>query len=658
VIENRINQVVFKAVRKLQVIHGFVVNPNRPKWIHKLDALRWMQSSRYFHRIQQMRFHDLCTTLTPPPNLGSLLGLGDKFCIEQGTPHPDWQSSIHRFRRSIRLRHQFEHHEEKEAFNPKMYIPSDYQPKTVADGPIESQMLSFAHQIESASNRHIKALRPKFNLSKHQHSLLTTLKEDDRFVVALSDKNLGPVVIERKIYIQRVFDDHLTKGNTYTRLTEGAALLSMSQCKLAMIRLFQEHKSRLPPDTVIYFDRGLKQDHRIPLFYVLFKIHKDPWMTRPVVSCCGSFLNLFSKWLDDQMKRLLPLAITYLKDSFQVLKEADDLGRLPTNAHLFSADAIGMYNFIMWPHAEEVFRTWFSDYADEIPSGFNVEFFMSCLKMVMTNNIFSFGDTFWLQNSGTAMGTSCACLYATLYCALHERQTVLPQFGSSLLYFKRFIDDVIGVWIGSDDDWKLFQTSLNFGALKWTFTPLSQTVDFLDLTLTIDPTTRRIHTKTFQKPMNLYLYLPPNSAHPPGVLRSTVYGCLRRYWFQNSRVADFQAIVRAFARRLVARGHNREVINGLLIRSAQRLDLAPRGPRPPCQTVHTATVSALFFHQEFHPRGLPRESIRRAYDTLCAKHSGFDKLILAYKRPKNLRDALIPSRLQGLPPASEFLPPT
>jgi hypothetical protein len=76
-----------------------------------------------------------------------------------------------------------------------------------------------------------------------------------------------------------------------------------------------------------------------------------------------------------------------------------------------------------------------------------------------------------------------------------------------LLYFKRFINDVIGVWIGSDDDWKLFQTSLNFGTLKWTFTPLSQTVDFLDLTLTIDPTTRRIQTKTFQKPMNLYLYL-------------------------------------------------------------------------------------------------------------------------------------------------------
>lgn len=616
-----------------------------------------MQSSRYFHRIQQMRYHNLCTTLSPPPHLGSLLGLSDKFCIEQGVPHPDWKSSIFRFRRSIRLRHQFGK-SDTELKHPKMYINSNYQPDPVADGPIESNMLSLAHWLESSSGQHIKALRPKFNLSKHQHSLLKTLKEDDRFVVALSDKNLGPVVIERKIYIQRVFDDHLLKEAMYSRLTEGAALLQMAQSKLELIRLFEKHRKSLPAETVTYFERGIKQEHRIPLFYILFKIHKDPWMTRPVVSCCGSFLNLFSKWLDDQMKQLLPLATTYLKDSNQVLQETGDLGRLPPNAHLFSADAVAMYNFIMWLHAEEVFRTWFSDYANEIPPGFNVEFFMSCLKMVMTNNVFSFGDTFWLQNSGTAMGTSCACLYATLYCALHERHTVLPRFGSSLLYFKRFIDDVVGVWIGSAEDWILFQTSLNFGALKWTFTPLSQTVDFLDLTLTIDPTTRRITTKTFQKPMNLYLYLPPNSAHPPGVLRSTVYGCLSRYWSQNSSVKDYQAIVRAFARRLIARGHNREVINRLLISSAQRLDRAPRGPRPPCQQVQQATVSALFFHQEFHPRGLPRERIRRAYDTLCAKHSGFDKLILAYKRPKNLRDALIPSRLLGLPPASEFLPPT
>lgn len=155
--------------------------------------------------------------------------------------------------------------------------------------------------------------------------------------------------------------------------------------------------------------------------------------------------------------------------------------------------------------------------------------------------------------------------------------------------------------------------------------------------------------------MNLYLYLPPNSAHPPGILSSTIYGNLRRYWLQNTNLTDFQAIVRDFARRLIARGHNREVINRLLINSAKRLDLASR-TNVPCSPACSATISALFFHQEFHPRGISRESICRAYGKLCAKHSGFLKFILAYKRPRNLRDALIPSRLQGLPPASSFLP--
>jgi hypothetical protein len=651
--------VVSAAIRTATTIHGFAINPYRPQWTHKLDALRSLQANRYFHRIQQMKFHNLCTTLSPPPHIGSLLGLGDKFCIEQGTPHPDWVESISRFRRSIRLKHIFGNQEEEnnESYNPRLYIPSTWQPNAIPDGPIESQLLSFAHRVESASAIHVKALRPKFNLSKHQYTLLKTMKEDNRFVVALSDKNLGPVIIERKVYIQRVFDDHLLSA-TYDRLTEEEALLRMATCKLKVIRLFSKYKDYLPTDEVTYFERGLKQDHRIPLFYILFKIHKTPWTTRPVVSCCGSFLNLFSKWLDEKMKLLLPLSTTYIRDSFQVLEDVAAIGPLPPNARLFTADAVSMYTNIDKQHAGEVFRAWFTSYPEEIPSTFPTEFFLSCLEIVMSNNVFSFGDTFWQQKSGTAMGTSCACLYATLYCALHERQTVLPKYGSSLLFFKRFIDDILGIWIGTDSEWESFQSSLNFGTLCWEFTPLSTSVDFLDLTLSIDLTTKTISTKTFQKSMNLYLYLPPNSAHPPGVLRSTVYGNLRRYWYQNTQLSDFQAIVRDFARRLVARGHNREVINQLLITSAQRLDTASRTPTVPGSTAQHATISALFFHQEFHPRGLPRESVRRAYETLCAKNSGFSKFILAYKRPRNLRDALIPSRLKGLPPASEFLPPT
>jgi hypothetical protein len=65
----------------------------------------------------------------------------------------------------------------------------------------------------------------------------------------------------------------------------------------------------------------------------------------------------------------------------------------------------------------------------------------------------------------------------------------------------------------------------NFGALTWKVKELSKSVNFLDLTITIRED-RRIMTKTYKKLMNLYLYIPPASAHPPGMLKSIVYGNL------------------------------------------------------------------------------------------------------------------------------------
>ena len=42
-------------------------------------------------------------------------------------------------------------------------------------------------------------------------------------------------------------------------------------------------------------------------------------------------------------------------------------------------------------------------------------------------------------------------------------------------------------------------------------------VDFLDLTITIKD--GKVMTKTFQKAMNLYLYIPSQSVHPDGMMK-------------------------------------------------------------------------------------------------------------------------------------------
>jgi hypothetical protein len=94
----------------------------------------------------------------------------------------------------------------------------------------------------------------------------------------------------------------------------------------------------------------------------------------------------------------------------------------------------------------------------------------------MQNNIFSFSNTYWLQLTETAMGTPVACTYATVTFGQYENSLLLQKYQHQLLYFKQYIDDIIGIWLPNNVDntdnyttWQSFEEDLNNrGKLKWT----------------------------------------------------------------------------------------------------------------------------------------------------------------------------------------------
>jgi hypothetical protein len=61
----------------------------------------------------------------------------------------------------------------------------------------------------------------------------------------------------------------------------------------------------------------------------------------------------------------------------------------------------------------------------------------------MTNKIFNFSDTYWLQLSGTKMGMPAAFTYGTLTFGQYEISTILTEMSHNILYYKCYIDDVI-----------------------------------------------------------------------------------------------------------------------------------------------------------------------------------------------------------------------
>ena len=62
------------------------------------------------------------------------------------------------------------------------------------------------------------------------------------------------------------------------------------------------------------------------------------------------------------------------------------------------------------------------------------------------------------------MGNSAAVKYTYLYVGLLEVQRLIPRFETCLPFFKRFIDDSIGVWLLQPNDtfaWNVFLHCLN-----------------------------------------------------------------------------------------------------------------------------------------------------------------------------------------------------
>jgi hypothetical protein len=178
---------------------------------------------------------------------------------------------------------------------------------------------------------------------------------------------------------------------------------------------------------------------------------------------------------------------------------------------------------------------------------------------------------------------------------------------------RRFIDDVLAIWIPPQEAphkiWTEFKFDLLFGLLRWETKDLSTSVNFLDLTITFKPD-RSLSTRTFQKEMNLYLYLCPSSSHPPGVWKGLIFGSIQRFWLQNSDPIDYQNVVSAFFRQLCERGHHPKKIAPLFIEGANSVDrnLYPKTPTRAPKPKTARDDRPLFFHLQYHPLEVPRNA--------------------------------------------------
>jgi len=159
-------------------------------------------------------------------------------------------------------------------------------------------------------------------------------------------------------------------------------------------------------------------------------------------------------------------------------------------------------------------------------------------------------------------------------------------------------------------------------------------------------------TGLYEKSLQLFLYIPASSAHPPGILPGVVYGTLFRIQTLCSDQSDRAQRTTAFYKRLLARGYQPSVLDPLFAKAIARAQQY-EGPSEPTPNQR----DAFYYHVRYHPSdpgphliqqawkhhvasppfGMPMENIK---NPMTKQRLGIRRLIVAYSRPMNLGNML------------------
>lgn len=124
------------------------------------------------------------------------------------------------------------------------------------------------------------------------------------------------------------------------------------------------------------------------------------------------------------LKSDVHLCPCYLKDTWHLLNDLEKLKNLKGHK-LVTSDANAFYTNINTQHAIDILGRWFILHVEEIPEGYPVDLILLGIRRLMEFNVFTFGNQFFSQINGTAMGMNVACMYVTIYYSYHEEMKLI-----------------------------------------------------------------------------------------------------------------------------------------------------------------------------------------------------------------------------------------
>ena len=547
----------------------------------------------------------------------------------------------------------------------------------VADSFTESYIYNTNTVFERISMRK----RIRMNISKKLLHIIKYMKNNKDYIIKPADKNIGPTIVTHTWYVNEMLRQ-ISDEQFYKQIPQSAFTKMKISNEINMLISSPTYSTIFIPEIKDYILQFVASDKLFCTPHLLPKIHKlKYWLinelqARLIISCVTYITTPLSKWLDALLQPLVRLIPTVTKDSKTFVQEIDKLEITPGLRHkciLLTGDISSLYTmiptekgielmtrFLNRPNSIKYFQHLYPDTRHIVV----ITAIIQALTIVLKNNIIEFQGKSYIQINGTAMGQSCAVVYANIFVYELEIDLIELTYNSGTTFFyARFVDDVFGVIINQYyTDILIQQLNLLHPSIKFNCISSSSEVEFLDTIIYKGERFKnegRFDIRVHQKITNKYLYIPYNSHHTYHNKVAWIQGELKRYIRNSSSFSDYINIKIQFYNRLRARGYNHKFLSYVMdsVKYLQRPQLLQNDNSNNNDNSNIDYFSKknnkypLVFTSLFHPL-VKHQDIKSAlylhWNEKMRQHYG-NKAIVGYKRSRNMQEMLIKSKYESPP---------
>jgi hypothetical protein len=235
-------------------------------------------------------------------------------------------------------------------------------------------------------------------------------------------------------------------------------------------------------------------------------------------------------------------------------------------------------------------------------------YILQLLKLVLSRNNFAFNGKNFLQIMGVPMGSICSPTFAILF--LHILETKLLQeaeFTPDM--WKRFIDDIFGLWNHGEEKLLAFFEYLNAAhpTIKFTLEYSKKEIPFLDTV--VYKSGNKLQVRLYSKPTDTHSYLTYDSCHPNHSKKNGPYGQFLRIKQNNTDEQNYQQDCVKLNSYYQDRGYPTKILQDNKSKADQKDRTSLLHPLPKGDTAK----KGIPFVTTYHPTNIPAFTIIRKY---------------------------------------------